>query len=502
MSRIINLPEIIEQTNKCIQKIPDEIRLLNELENSIVNFTSEEGLQGSGWDAIKYQFDRHIQMVYKTKEVQIELIDMFDDLLKICNGCIFGACELSEDEIWLQIEFLNGTMQNIKSCIEYYSCILKNEKYRKILGFFATQMLKTYTEIYNYENQVLSKLNLMLEELDRIDNAIFHISDNINCKLNELILFLDNMELTGGEINYIKADEKRYAGMNSIKNQNQIEKNADLINCYNNMLGHYLPPDVREKVESNRDYAMIRKYINTDMFEVLEWKADEKFLNELVNSMYNHGITNELSVKFFLATICVETGHGQYILENGDSKYFNEHGYDEGSRGAGLMQITGVVQEDFVKENNLDISDSNRAETIANYYAIESATWYWADYEKKITIANEYDASNITGENVSINKFITEYSEHKLNSEDEKKLYFAAQCAVNGTAKNPYYINEIVRTENDIEFNDIWNGDKPIKIYVQEIDRYITIYLPNGWNEKTNDYNRINVYEKIEETIK
>lgn len=65
--------------------------------------------------------------------------------------------------------------------------------------------------------------------------------------------------------------------------------------------------------------------------------------------MRQYGITDKTSILMFIATIGTESWYGTYVTEKYNDGYFDSKPYTKNTRGAGLIQLTGSVQKDFLQ---------------------------------------------------------------------------------------------------------------------------------------------------------
>lgn len=264
------------------------------------------------------------------------------------------------------------------------------------------------------------------------------------------------------------------------------------------------------KTEEEQKKYYIEKYVNEETLGKIngQWKNNmstfkeiygEDVFDKMQQKMYEYGITDETSILMFLSTIGAETGYGvrttEYILSD-----YKESLYALETRGAGLLQVTGEVQLNFLKsmkENeSLDASEvaelnhyiesfyeytnaknktacgckENATEFIAVKYPIESAMWYWGkNIQQCATFAEDSDEQT----DMTINDFILNYKDSSLS----ENLFLAVQYAVN--SRKRFYKGDLQRI-CESETTVIKNGEAD--------SGKRTSPLPNGWTKRIGDW--------------
>lgn len=258
------------------------------------------------------------------------------------------------------------------------------------------------------------------------------------------------------------------------------------------------------------DFATLNRYVNEEIFEKMGWNVENfkatygvDVIEKLKECMYQYGITNRYSICMFLATLGTESGDGTKLLE--DRTDFSAVTYEPHTRGAGLMQLTGLVQKAFFEyllaenpnrkdkddlndmkngfstsQNNCDNSEDS-ADYIAKNYAIESAVWYWASYNKCT-----YDTGNGNQE-MPLNEYISTITKKEEQQEvDYKNVFLVSQYYVNGSPWKPERLQKIAECAdgtynigNNLTFT-LPQGDPDAGFHFGD--------LPNGWNERAQDW--------------
>lgn len=269
----------------------------------------------------------------------------------------------------------------------------------------------------------------------------------------------------------------------------------------------------KEAVESERYY--IDKYVNEEAFSKINprWEKNmdsfkevygEDVFGKLQDSMYHYGITDEISVLMFLSTIGAESEYGTRVTERYTDAYLEGKSYTKNTRGAGLIQVTGSTQIGFLEyvkgtlEDGNQISEiqkyidgykevgiaydntyGNATEFIAQNYAIESATWFWAKNDKKCKLFD----SNGEEQKMSINDYIENVDAANFNN-----LFLVSQYCVNGKKYENKTLQEICETTEDVKTYqtiDKDTGEIKDKVSFNNMDRD----APNGWKDRITDWN-------------
>lgn len=128
---------------------------------------------------------------------------------------------------------------------------------------------------------------------------------------------------------------------------------------------------------------MVERMSYTDsVLGELQWELSEESLEELNRVLRKYNIVEPKEILHFLAQATVESGAGQFLLEQADESYCRRRGYTLGTRGAGYLHLThGYGQMAFatwmMKQNVPGLADiayvspSNHGadEVSAAYYA-------------------------------------------------------------------------------------------------------------------------------------
>ncbi len=309
-------------------------------------------------------------------------------------------------------------------------------------------------------------------------------------------------------------------GMDSETGMNEIDKLHEIrfitneqyryfknvINCVScNRLPVSVVAEIRAQANKKYDEIInnnhiLETYVNDETLMELEWDLDQldarlgvNYIEDMRALMLEYGLTDEDSITFFLMTISMECQYGKYMLERRDEDKFAGLSYTYNTRGAGLIQLTGPDQREFLKyilertedeeekdilnryiENFVDIdpSEDNEiwdnpldslnedeqdvqllpvADYIAQNYPIESALWYWCVYKK----------AEIDGKLYSLNECIETdwnkvYNDDEYAEGDYKLMMFTGtQCAVNGSEFRARGIGRFFMSWNFITFSDV-----------------------------------------------
>ncbi|MBQ2923354.1 MAG: DUF4280 domain-containing protein, partial [Tyzzerella sp.] len=263
-----------------------------------------------------------------------------------------------------------------------------------------------------------------------------------------------------------------------------------------------------EKIILKLDKYFIEKYVNEETLKEInkQWKNNMSTFKEIYGKdvfdkmqqkMYEYGITDETSILMFLSTIGTETTWGlrttEYIRED-----YSRETYTRETRGAGLIQITGVTQLEFLKymREKLPEKDSkqevlnsyienfytykitdkltgygckkNATEFIATEYPIESAMWFWGEDKSRCATFKGEEQTDMT---------VEEYIVTFKNSSISENLFLAVQYSVNG--RQDFYkgdLQRICESENMVIENGQADSGKR------------TSSLPNNWTERIGDW--------------
>lgn len=242
---------------------------------------------------------------------------------------------------------------------------------------------------------------------------------------------------------------------------------------------------IRGNMEDKSENELLDILINEKAFKAMGWEEKagkltilnvygNDIFDELKYCMEKYGIVNSVSIKMFLATIRHESGSGSRKLEIGGSNYFNNVvSYSGNVRGAGLIQITGTgnTQKQFLEYiyASLPANDANKeiikkyidgytnngndnayidpntnqtvAEFIASDYPVESATWFWAKFEKM-----SYSEGKMKGKKETLNDFVLRHA-----NDNQYNTFVATQMAVNGTAYGAFALDRFAECQNDCQ---------------------------------------------------
>lgn len=248
-----------------------------------------------------------------------------------------------------------------------------------------------------------------------------------------------------------------------------------------------------QKIKSKWD--MLEKYINEETIADINsrWDIDkfkkvygEDILVKMKRLMLEAGITEEISICAFLASIGAESWYGTYNVEMRNENDYEGLTYQHGTRGAGLIQVTGLNQREFInwlfkydpeligtemgknlellrkgyegsdtvedpsrnlETVNVDGKELNAAEFLAKYYATEISIWYWAHsdwyYCKEM---NKEDVTDDDMTPISPNDYIVKFAEQNSNVDN---IFLASQIFVNGKNWKNSRRHKIAREEKE-----------------------------------------------------
>lgn len=276
-------------------------------------------------------------------------------------------------------------------------------------------------------------------------------------------------------------------------------------------LGDYVNEEFMQRISSSWTTAELEKYYDVDIYGYLK------------SQMFRVGIVNEQSIKMFLTTVVMESMNGSRLSERYDDGYFDDKSYGLNTRGAGLIQVTGSTQIDFLAYllDVLPKNDPNR-ETIQDYknhfkikikynqkgepfntyeneldvtefiktnYAIESAAWFWGAFLKCTAFylngvldsnAKENDIHEL---NQKVSMSLNEYIEIMEDQGNKDNLFLVSQHYVNGERWFRSRLQEIamldspIKIESRMEVNS--SGIIEEKWYEYYADAEVS--APNNW---------------------
>lgn len=300
----------------------------------------------------------------------------------------------------------------------------------------------------------------------------------------------------------------------------------------------------REKEDYAEDIEVLNRYVSEEIFEAMGWDVEvfettygKDVIEKLKEYMYQYGMTNRYSICMFLATIGTESGDGSAVLEN--RSYFEGLTYRENTRGAGLIQITGLDQKKFLEylEDEMEKSDCKRedkdllteiqeyikkykiytieingeekvvcdnsedvATFISDHYPVESAIWYWASYEK----CTYWDDISIIGstksQNIPLNQYVCNIIENAdvndVNSmiaregEPWENLFMATQYYVLGSPWSYSRLQKIAVCMDDTY--EIANNKLTFTLPQGDPKQGThTANLPRDWMKRADDWKQL-----------
>lgn len=324
----------------------------------------------------------------------------------------------------------------------------------------------------------------------------------------------------------------------------ELDKNQSYMICLTGYGVIYFTNSGQTIKDFAEDFAILNRYVNEDVFKSMGWDVDifkkvygEDVFEKLKECMYQYDITNPYSVCMFLATLGEESGNGGHLTEV--PKPYEKLSYRENTRGAGLIQVTGLVQKEFLKylENEMLKPNSTREDKelleeiqtyirgyytfttivdgkektvcdnpknatvfIAENYPIESAVWYWAAYEmcpywEDISqICSDDDGEYDT---ISLNQYVCNVTEKlDIGSMVEKddtpleNVFLVTQYHVNGRRWFPYRLQRIA--EGMYEEYSMENGELILKLSQEDpVPGQHNAELPSNWSTRAEDWKQM-----------
>ena len=173
---------------------------------------------------------------------------------------------------------------------------------------------------------------------------------------------------------FINYDAEECAYANSLNFEQEIDDENDRIQTATNLLEGYVTLGTKSQTESTkkvtnketekklseveqqrqeqfeikRELQMEKKEAHQQLIQdcrlyldKLGWKSiDDEGINDLVLVLEKYKITSKEQICAFLAECSYESQLGEKCFEDGDSKYFESHGYETKYRGAGYIHLT------------------------------------------------------------------------------------------------------------------------------------------------------------------
>lgn len=203
--------------------------------------------------------------------------------------------------------------------------------------------------------------------------------------------------------------------------------------------------------------------------EKIGWHtATKDEANRLMAAFEKFEITSRESIVQFLAIAAAESGYGQEYLEIGNDAYWEAHGYNRNTRGAGYIQVTHDYNHqaflDFIGD---DYSGANTASYIAENYPLEVSVWFWSQL-------------NLYGYEGGVNEFI----ETKMDEGGDPIAIFL---------KTAYYVGGMPSRNFNSDINSAIAGNTAYEV----TDTHLIINgnkypLPSRWEV------RLEAYEKAQ----
>lgn len=382
---------------------------------------------------------------------------------------------------------------------------------------FCTSNLDRKDKVYILDD---SGNMVMLNNLSKLSKKNIKMSREFNyCQYSDHNKCIVNREIEGNEW-------QDYDELNSMGTGKEgLNKNSSYMVCLTGCGVIYFA-DSGQKVKTFAGkYAMLNRYVNEEIFIGLGWNLNNFYseygndaIETLKDMMYKYNITNEISICMFLATLGAESGNGSLLTE--DDNIAADASYSKNVRGAGLIQVTGNDQEEFLRyllntlpeghaekilieemigkfssPNGKTKNTKNVTDYIANNYPIESATWYWGEY-KKAVYYNDPKNDNI-GSRMPLNDYITKIGAEQLNytyltpdirDDNLGNLFITTQYYVNGSPWHTQRLQQMAECTDDSQYV-IHNNQMTFTIPAGEPKAGThTGRLPNGWTERKADW--------------
>ncbi len=330
-----------------------------------------------------------------------------------------------------------------------------------------------------------------VKDITELEKAILEQLNSFPAKEGAALL----AECIRSNENFGDWDEREIQGM-MVYMQNQHSELLERLAVTN----RYSSADCRQLVEQ-----ILRDETFEEFHQCVSWDTLERMgmdregfksnygsacMEELRYYMYCYGIVKPESIRMFFATIIHESGNGLKTTEMTTEGYAERHGYTENIKGAGLIQVTDSSQQRFIEqivkeETNPDRlealelyqdgygSNSNNevlvdgltvSQYIATYYPIESATWFWGEFDEKALV---------NGEAKSINEFVNFY----CTDENHETVFLASQMAVNGGGFSRAKCAEMcIHPEKVVHDNGVVSFENEMRLE------------PRGWKERLKIY--------------
>lgn len=302
-------------------------------------------------------------------------------------------------------------------------------------------------------------------------------------------IVLDDDDVSYKEFSNVDPDRGLNIGsVNVGTGQNEMKQGITMTSVLFCKHGGFIYP-----VRSGQTDETARFQFTLEQLKGCGWEtATEEDVKELNAAMQRFGVISRESAYMMLATMLGESGctvkieGGRDLMEKLETaerekdevwqKYIDDlrkkgntvGEYSWRNRGAGYMQITGEsLQQQFLEYMNDSFDGQDKATYIGNNYPIDSAVWYWTEVKKT-------EAGNL-------NAYVTENGAWE-------GMFLITQYFVNGF---PTGHDDTLRGIKKKEYYEIKEG----KVY----SNGDSFGLPNGWDNRSPIWNRIEEYMNNEE---
>ena len=397
----------------------------------IQEFSQNTELQSKSWDTIKSNiYEAHQAIVNGTVSLH-GIVET--DLAQLENS--IGNEDLDEEQLLLEIERLE------EECSYYEEMINKLTFMQNNIVFGGATMPGISTMI-SYYGLLLFKAEITLEIMKGKLQSLYNIATTTATLFNASEALIQAIE-------------------NAINDAGVF------------ITGEGVPSDGTWKntISNYVDGMVYIRLVNENTFEAMGIDMDlmkeaygENVIIEIRQALKQFGIEDETSIAMFLATMTIESRYGKKRLEvqNGGTIY------TAAVKGAGLLQITGETQKEFLeymmkkeedpilkekieqyysgfceyngkddRDNKVVIEGKTCAEFIADEYPIYSSTWFWKECPKFF-----YQS----GKKISINSFIEKMTDTARNKDN---LFLFVQMKHNGTDYTSEALERFCQYEED-----------------------------------------------------
>lgn len=397
----------------------------------IQDFSSNEEFKSVSWNTAKSNIFEAHQSIISGSVVLNNMIDADLGKLKESIGCE----DLDEDALLLEIQRLE------EECEFYENMIIRFTALQAILPIGTlTSMISLYQMLLIKTQLTLAVMKSKLESLKEKAAVT-------------ALLFVTAEGLIKALEGAIQDAEFFITGQGVPSNQN-----------WKDIILEYVQEDIYTQLINEENF----ENMGIDMDKMKE-EYGENVITEIRECMKEFGITDKTSIAMFLATMAIESDYGRARLEYGDGGAT----YTEAVKGAGLLQITGGTQKQFLTDlleiesdpelrrkaeqylegfseygknaygnNTAEIDGQKCAEFIAEEYPVYSSVWFWKECPKY----NYSCKTEERGKSESTNDFIERMSEKAKNIDN---LFLFVQMRHNGTVYYSERLEEMCNYSED-----------------------------------------------------